>query len=181
MKIINETSDIDQVPLANLRPHPRNPNQGDVGAIHLSIAENGWYGAIVAQRSTGYILAGNHRYLAAMQSKAGNVPVIWVDVDDQAALRILLADNRTAELADKDDLQLSELLKELAETEGGLLGTGYDGDDLDELLKELEGSASGGGEGETDDPSMLECPECGRFFAFIKKKKDDGQANKTHP
>ena len=44
-----------------LRPHPRNPRRGDVDAIEESIAENGFYGCVVAQRSTGYILAGNHR------------------------------------------------------------------------------------------------------------------------
>jgi DNA modification methylase len=107
-----------------------------LGAILESINENGFYGSIVAQRSTGFILAGNHRYQAALQAGASEVPVTWVDVDDARALRILLADNRTTRLGHDNEQALAELLKELAD-DGGLAGTGYDGDDLDELLKEL--------------------------------------------
>lgn len=59
-----------QAKLGELKPHPRNPRQGDVGAIYQSIEANGFYGAIVAQRSTGYILAGNHRYKAAAEAGA---------------------------------------------------------------------------------------------------------------
>src|SRR5262245_16196031 len=54
-------------PVLALRPHPQNPRTGDVAAIRASLDVNGWYGAIVAQRSTGFILAGNHRYKAACQ------------------------------------------------------------------------------------------------------------------
>jgi ParB-like chromosome segregation protein Spo0J len=62
------------VDLADLRTHPRNVNHGDLGAILESIDANGFYGAIVAQRSTGYILAGNHRYMALREQNAAMVP-----------------------------------------------------------------------------------------------------------
>ena len=126
------------VDLQDLRPHPKNPNQGDIGEIFSSIEENGFYGTIVAQRSTGFIIAGNHRYLAAREAKLAQVPVAWIDVDDERAMRIMLADNRVAELAVRDDLQLSEILASLANTTG-LQGTGYDGDYLDELVAQLAG------------------------------------------
>jgi ParB-like chromosome segregation protein Spo0J len=58
-KIINQEYEL--VPTGRLRPHPRNVNRGDLAVIAESIAQNGFYGAVVAQRSTGYILAGNHR------------------------------------------------------------------------------------------------------------------------
>lgn len=67
------------------------------------------------------------------------VPVIWVDVDDERARRILVADNRTTRLGHDDPEALASLLTELAETEGGLDGTGFDGDDLDALLVDLNG------------------------------------------
>lgn len=135
MRIINQS--VELVSLDKLRPHPKNPRQGDVGAIHESIEHNGFYGVVVAQRSTGYILAGNHRYLAARHAGAKEIPVAWVDVDDDAALRILLADNRTNDLASYDDHALAELLQGLMTETGTLDGTGYDGDALDELLAEL--------------------------------------------
>ena len=136
MKVINEATTIE--PIGKVAPHPRNPRQGDVGAIHQSIEANGFYGHVVAQRSTGYILAGNHRWLAARQAGAKRIPVTWVDVDDDHALRILLADNRTNDLASYDDASLAELLVDIQKATGDLTGTGYDGDDLDALLADLD-------------------------------------------
>ena len=75
--------------------HPNNPRQGDIGAIAVSIQENGWFGSLVAQKSSGHVLAGNHRLQAARQLDIKEVPVHWIDVDDNQALKILLADNRT--------------------------------------------------------------------------------------
>ena len=140
MRVINQTTET--VPVDALRPHPRNPRQGDIGAIHTSIETNGFYGAVIAQKSTGYILAGNHRWQAAQAAGATDIPVTWIDVDDDHALRILLADNRTNDLASYDDTALTEILKDLMDDTGTLLGTGYDGDDLDQLLGDLNGVAA---------------------------------------
>lgn len=134
MRVINHS--LETAPLDAVKPHPRNPRQGNIGAIHQSIDANGFYGVIIAQKSTGHILAGNHRWQAARTAGATEIPVQWVDVDDDHALRILLADNRTNDLASYDDTALAELLTELAEI-GDLEGTGYDGDDLDTLLADL--------------------------------------------
>jgi DNA modification methylase len=118
---------------SDLKTHPDNPRQGDVDAIAASITENGWYGTIVAQKSTGIVLAGNHRLQAATRLGLEEVPVYWVDVDDTEARKILLADNRTNDLATYDNKILGELLAELSETDD-LLGTGYTDNDLDDLL-----------------------------------------------
>lgn len=136
MKILNQS--IEAVPIADLKLHPRNANRGDVGAISESIAANGFWGTIVAQRSTGYVLAGNHRLEAAKESGAAEVPVAWVDVDDEAALRILLADNRTTRLGEDEPEALVDLLRELAETDAGLAGTGFGDDDLAAIIQGLE-------------------------------------------
>jgi hypothetical protein len=136
MKIVNR--EITQAPVSDLYPHPQNPRQGDVGAIAESIQENGWYGTIVAQQGTNYILAGNHRWQAAKQLGMEEVPVTWVEVDDESALRILLADNRTSDLASHNDNVLVELLKSLESTDKGLAGTAWDNDALDNLVAVLE-------------------------------------------
>lgn len=125
-----------------LKRHPRNPNQGDYGAIAESIETNGFFGALVVQRSTGRVLVGNHRLQVAQDQGIAELPVLYVDVDDERALRILLADNRTARLGhDALDL-LGDLLVELAMSEDGLAGTGYNGDDLDDVLRELDAIAA---------------------------------------
>ena len=132
------TQDVQHVPINRLRAHPANPREGDVGAIWESIQENGFFGALVVQESSGCILAGNHRWMAAKEAGMQEVPVIYVDVDDERAMRILLADNRTNDVATYDGETLADLLEHLESTDGGLAGTGYDGDALDELLSDLE-------------------------------------------
>lgn len=133
--VINKRTEV--VAIDRLRPHPANPRQGDVGAIYDSINANGFYGAVVVQESTGYVLAGNHRLKAAKEAGLEAVPAIYVDVDDERAMRILLADNRTNDVASYDNDALADLLEHLASTPSGLTGTGYDGDALDDLLTDL--------------------------------------------
>ena len=106
-----------------LTPHPENPNVGDVGAIAEGIAENGFYGAVLVQKSTGYILAGEHRWRAAKEQQQQQVPVITVDVDDDRAMRILLSDNAAAQLAKPDDKKLADILERLSDSKRGLAGT----------------------------------------------------------
>lgn len=127
----------EDVPLSLLKPHPRNIRQGDFGAIQESVEANGFYGRVVANRRTNHILAGNHRYHVAKSLGFDTLPVEWVDVDADAELRILLADNRTNDLASNHEPALAALLAELSATDRGLAGTGYDGDALDELIASL--------------------------------------------
>jgi ParB-like chromosome segregation protein Spo0J len=129
------------VPIGDVRPHPRNPRRGNLAAIANSISVNGWYGSLVVQRSTGYILAGNHRYRSALVSGATSLPVCYLDIDDEQALRILLTDNRTSDLATQDEDELALLLAELAGSDLGLDGTGYRDADLEQLLLETVDTA----------------------------------------
>ena len=57
-------------------------------------------------------------------------------MDEDRALKILLADNRTNDRAGYDEEVLASLLKEIAD-EGDLIGTGYNDDDLKELIDDL--------------------------------------------
>lgn len=145
-----------------LTPHPRNARRGNVDAIAESIRRVGFYGAVIAQRSSGFVVAGNHRVRAAIAAGLEEIPVTWIDVDDETALRILLADNRSSDLATYEDGTLAELLSELALTESALAGTLYDPEDLDRLVAALapptppEGFASYGEELAT----AYRCPKC---------------------
>ena len=131
--------DYELVPIGDIQPHPKNPRQGDVNAIVASIKANQFYGVCVVQRSMGFILVGNHRWMAARQCGLEQIPVVWVDCDDATALRILLADNRTNDLASYDEQMLVEMLQEIQAEVGTLGGTGYDLEALDDLLKDLDG------------------------------------------
>ena len=127
------SNSVENVDPNTLELHPENPRQGDIGAIVTSIEQNGSYGTLIAQKKSRRVLAGNHRLQAALALDMKEVPVYWVDVDDTEAQRILLADNRVSDLATWDDSILVGLLEGLA-NDGELLGSGYDGDDLDALL-----------------------------------------------
>lgn len=121
----------------SIRSHPDNPRNGDVDAIAESIEVNGYVAPIIAQKGTGYILAGNHRYYALKQLGAEVAPVVWVDMDETAAKRYLLADNRTSDLGIYDNDSLVTLL-EAIQAADSLLGTGYNESDLENLKHILD-------------------------------------------
>ena len=127
------------VPITSVQNWPKNPRSGDLTALVESITKNGFYQPVVAQRSTGYVIAGNHRKAALESMGATEIPVVFVDASDEDAARIALADNRTSDLAFYDDAQLFELLSGLVdEGGGGLEGTGYDRAAYQLLLQGLE-------------------------------------------
>ena len=126
------------VPINELTPHPDNVREGDIGAISLSLETHGQYRPIVVQESSNRIIAGNHTWKAAVQLGWKKIAATFIDVTDDQASRIMLVDNRTNDIASYDDQALADLLIELANTEIGLVGTGYDGDDLDDVLQKLD-------------------------------------------
>ena len=138
--MIHETIKQLAVDINSLSPHPRNIRQGDVGAISESLKNNGQYRPIVVQKSTNQILAGNHTWQAAKSLGWKKIAATFIDVDDDRALRILLVDNKTNDLASYDENELADLLQELSASEQGLLGTNFDGDELDDLLFKLQGT-----------------------------------------
>lgn len=157
-----------------VQQHPDNPNNGDIEAIAESMEVNGVFTPVIAQRSTGYILAGNHRYAALLSLGQHRIPVVWVDVDDTEALRILFADNRTAQMAVMDNAALAELLEQLnAESEIGLLGTGYTEEHLEHLRSlfsdpDPEPEVPEEEEYAKQRASTIRCPNCGHTFGGEK-------------
>lgn len=128
----------EHVDIDTLRPHQQNPRNGDIDTIAESLRVNGQYRPIVIARD-GTILAGNHTYMAAMQLKWQRLSVVRLDVDatSDAALKIMLADNRTADLGNYDNGVLASLLTHMADVDS-LLGTGYDTKSLTDLLSSID-------------------------------------------
>jgi hypothetical protein len=90
----------------------------------------------------------------------------FIDVDDATALRILLADNRLAQLATYDQHQLADLLTAIGVDD--LTGTGWDSEDLEQIITDLDDPASFG----------VICPNCGHEFTPNNK---DGGVSETTP
>jgi len=131
------------VPIDTVAPSPRNPREGDVGAIAESLRRFGQQKPIVVQDSTGLVVAGNHLLRAAQALGWTEIAVNRVSMSDREAKAFMIADNRTADLGSYDQAMLGEMLKELA-VEDDLAGTGYDGEDVDEILAKLDWKAGGG-------------------------------------
>lgn len=127
-------------PLTDLHEWEGNARQGDVDVIKESMRTNGVFQPIVVQASTGKIIAGNHRYKALVElhreapdSWPDEVTVLPLDVTDEEAARIHVADNKTSDDAEWDYALLVAQLEELDKSETGLLGTGFDEDQLNDL------------------------------------------------
>jgi site-specific DNA-methyltransferase (adenine-specific) len=127
------------VPVTSLRSYPGNPRRSDVEAIRESIRQHGIYRHIVVNRRDSTVLAGNHLLEAAEAEGYLEVPVSYVDVDEEEAARIVLVDNRLSDLGSYDEVDLLALINRLPD----LSGTGYSQDDLDALAASLHGDGGG--------------------------------------
>lgn len=127
-----------EIPLNEINLLKGNPRQGDIGAVAESIRVNGVYQPIIINKGTktgvpNEVIAGNHRAQAAQQLGYKTIPAIVLDLTEQEAARIALADNRTSDLATYDNEALLVMLQAIDDLEG----TGYDGDDIDNLINEI--------------------------------------------
>jgi hypothetical protein len=126
------------VPLDDLTPHPDNyrfHSEFQVDAIAESIRINGMFRNVVTAKDHT-ILAGHGVALAARKLNLAAIPVIVLPIlpDSDEARRVLIADNELGRLADSDDRQLTELLRDLRDSPEALTGTGFDDEQLTALL-----------------------------------------------
>lgn len=147
--LFNETQ---LVAIGSLKPYDKNPRRGNVKAIADSLTLNKQYRPIVVQKKTKKILAGNHTWQAAKALGWTKIAVVFIDVNDEEAKRIVLADNRTTDLAGYDDKILADLLKSLGSHEG----TGYSESDMQAILGATEEAMSAVGDMGYDDLTFEE-------------------------
>ncbi len=152
-----EHLEIEWVAIDRLFGNPANPrfNEAAVDPVAASLKRFSWRQPVVAKPS-GEVIAGNTRLKAAEKLGMTKVPVVWFSGSDLEATAYAIADNRTAEFAEWDELALARLLEELR-AEDGLDGVGYTDEDINALLAELEDA--GDSAGDVDDPGPREPPE----------------------
>lgn len=156
----NRAEDLD-----SLVPWEENPRLGDVAVIRESFRAHGQYQAIVVQKSTRRVIAGNHRWHAARAEGWPKIAAVLLDVDDEEATRIALVDNKSSDDSVYDDPLLKKHLDALAKSDGGLVGTGFDDEDLDDLNARIE-------EAETapDQAGMEQHPDLAEYAAGYRNK-----------
>lgn len=138
------------VPVESVRPYERNARRHALPVIRESLETNGQFRPVVVNQRTGEILAGNGTYAAAIALGWTHIAATFVDVDDEQAVRIVLADNRAAELGTYETAELKSLLDSV----GDLKGTGWQPADLATLGVGIPAS-TGGGTDTTERPSSF--------------------------
>lgn len=129
--------------IEDLQAYDQNPRRGDVAQIMESLKHFGQFRTIVVNVGTltgkaNEVLAGNHTLLAAKELGWTSLSATVVDVDADTAKRIMLADNRSSDRAEYDEELLATLLQSLPTLDG----TGYEAEDVADLLAQMEEEAS---------------------------------------
>ena len=154
------------VPIDSLTPNPVNPRQGDIGAVAASLKRFSQRKPIVVQAKTMIVYAGNHTLAAAKALGWSHIAAVMIDADQTDLTAFGIADNRTSDLGTYDEAMLAELLKALAQ-DGQLEGTGYDGEDVDRLLQDVNSQGEPGEhetQGQSGRKAPVTCPACGVEF-----------------
>jgi len=156
------------VPIADLLPDPANclqHGEEDLTATAASLRVYGQRSAILVNRSTKIVIAGNGRLMAAKALGWTHLAVVWADDDPATAAGYSIADNRTGRLAEWDAEAVDRLLRSI-QTEDEDLAAMFDAlaVDLDIVPGEETGGDQGGGGEDVD-----------RKFQIIVECKDEAQ------
>lgn len=130
------------MPVADLSPYYKNARRGDIEKVAESLHENGQFKPIVVNigGKTGRaneILAGNHTFLAARKLGWRTILCSWVDLSEDDARKVVLADNAAGDNSTYDEALLTELLQEQKEAVGTLIGTAFSDSVLDSLVRKV--------------------------------------------
>lgn len=136
----------EEVSVDGLNTFYKNPRRGNVQKIADSIKANGQYRAIVVNVGTktgrpNEVLAGNHTFLGMKQAGGETILASFVDVSDEEAKKIVLADNRLGDLGTYDDKVLADLMDSLPRTPALYASTGYAEAEVDDILSVLDRNA----------------------------------------
>lgn len=117
------------VPPKDLKPHPRNPNEhpdNQIKALCASIKRFGWRNKVTVSLTSGFIVSGHARVLAAL-ALGVDCPVEYqVYRSEQDELDYVVADNCLAELARRNTEALDSIIKEAEATADRLLSMGFE-------------------------------------------------------
>ncbi len=127
------------LPIVELKPNPKNPNQHSRKQIELLakvIKTSGWRAPITVSNRSGLIVRGHGRLAAARLLGEESAPVDFQDYASEAEEHAdLIADNRIAELADMEQEGLVSLLEGIRQEDLDFDLTGFSLADLDKMLE----------------------------------------------
>jgi hypothetical protein len=138
----------DKIILADeLSPHTKNYRKhpaAKVKRLRKTVAKNGWRRPIVVSKLSGCIVKGHGAWTGALHCEGGpdDVPVEYQDYADEASeLADLVADNKSSEGSDDDDITLFGIIEELGGTQADPEVLGMSADEFADVLKSLNPDA----------------------------------------
>lgn len=135
--------EVKMTPINELKPHPKNPRihpDSAIDKLERSIKEFGWTNPVLVS-ADGYVLAGHARIKAAKQAGLTEVPVIHLPLEGVKAEAYLIADNKLQEETSWDNRTLKDLLGEMDTGEFDPTLTGFDLDEIEDLMTQSYGPA----------------------------------------
>ena len=153
---------VEWVDVGELTLFPGNARRGVVEKIRESIREHGFFDPLTVQRSTGYIITGNHGYRAAMDEGMTRVPVVYRDVDDAQALAMNLVHNKLSDDATYDVDDLIDQLQGISPED--LPATGWTEEEVAALLDQDDDEDPDEDLGAEKTPQIVQCPQCSHEF-----------------
>jgi len=160
-----------------LVPWSRNPrdNKMAIDKVATSIERYGFASPIVARQEDARIIAGHTRHAAAMRLGLDEVPVRFLDIDEQKASALALADNKLGEIATWDDDELNRILNELNADGVDVGELGFDMDEFADLLDEIEADSI-----EPDIVFSEYLDEANNYVVLLFKNEIDWLSAQTH-
>ena len=128
---------VNLVPIDSIVGYARNPrrNEKAIPKVKSSLKEYGFRQPIVVD-ADGVIVVGHTRWMAAKELGMTEVPVHVAENLTPAQIKgYRIADNRTAQESEFDDELLAIEMQELLDAKFDLDLTGFDGTEIDDLLK----------------------------------------------
>ena len=129
---------VKRVPVDSLHADPGNVNrhpERNLDAIRSSIETFGQVEPLVVQAGTGRVIGGNGRLEVFRRAGITEVDVVEIEITDERARALGVALNRTAELAERDEDALAQLLKSLPSDLQA--AAGFDASEIESLLQSI--------------------------------------------
>lgn len=141
---------VQYIPIDLLKEWDRNPRKNDSAVERLSklIQSHGFINPVIATEDN-IIRAGHTRVKAAKKAGLKEVPVILIDMDEKQAQAFAIADNKSSEWAEWDFTKLKDLIEELDDGQFDLELTGFDTQEIENLMTFVP----------EDEPEVLESKE----------------------
>lgn len=126
------------VPVSDVKPNPKNPNQHPAEQIELLakiITTQGWRAPVTVSTLSGLVVRGHGRLMAAKYAGLEFVPVDLQHYDSMdAELADLLADNKIAELSDIDSKLLADVFADIKTDDYDLTLTGFSDGEIENIF-----------------------------------------------